>query len=46
MTPKIRKLIEQGPPVGVVQRFAELFDDKLQMSDTLAAELLQKHGWV
>jgi len=43
--PKIRSLIEQGPPAGIVERFGELFDDKLKTSAAKAATLMQKYGW-
>ncbi len=42
----IRELIQGGPPAGIVQRFAEMFDEKLELSDKIAAELLRKHGWL
>ena len=45
LTPKIRSIIEQGPPPGIVQRFGELFDEKLQISAKRAADLMKKYGW-
>jgi hypothetical protein len=45
LTPKIRSIIDQGPPPGIVQRFGELFDEKLQISAKRAADLMRKHGW-
>ncbi len=46
MTGKLRTLIEKGPPEGLVQRFGELFDEKLELSDKFAADLLRRHGWI
>ena len=45
MPEQLRKIIEGGPPPGILSRFRELFDDIENATHTKAEELLQKLGW-
>ena len=42
----IRKIIEQGPPEGLINRFEELFGDHIEKTKVEAAKLLEELGWV
>ena len=42
---KVREIIDQGPPPGMLTRFRELFEEKSLANDKLAEEALQELGW-
>ena len=41
----IRHIIENGPPKGLVDRFAELFETKIEETMQAAAAAMQELGW-
>ena len=41
----IRQIIEQGPPEGLVNRFAQLFDSKIEETMQAAVAAMEKLGW-
>ena len=41
----IREIIEGGPPSGIVNRFAELFDTKIEETIIAATAAMQELGW-
>ena len=41
----IRKIIEQGPPQGLINRFEELFGDNIEKTKVEAAMILGEPGW-
>ena len=45
LTKKVRELIDDGPPTGMLTRFALLFDDKAAATDTAAEEAMRELGW-
>ena len=44
LTQKIRDIIEQGPPSGLVRNFDKLFQDKLEEARKLAREAARAYG--
>ena len=41
----IRQIIEQGPPTGIVNRFAQLFEAKIQETMSAAVAAMEELGW-
>ena len=41
----IRQIIEKGPPKGLVDRFAELFDSKIEETMRAAVAAMEELGW-
>ena len=44
LTPKIREIIEEGPPNDLVANFDKLFQDKIKATQTLARQAAEAHG--
>ena len=42
---RVRDIINQGPPPGMLTRFRELFEEKSAATDILADEAMQELGW-
>ena len=42
---KVKEIIDKGPPVGMLTRFRELFEEKSLATDKLAEEAMQELGW-
>ena len=42
---KVRALIDEGPPKGLLSRFRILFDEKTEATDALAEEAMRELGW-
>ena len=42
---KVKDIIDQGPPAGMLTRFRELFEEKTLATDKLAEEAMQELGW-
>ena len=45
LTKWVRKTVEEGPPEGVLTRFADLFNDKLDKTNLAAEEAMKALGW-
>ena len=41
----IRQIIDGGPPQGIVNRFAELFNSKIEETMQLAEAAMEELGW-
>lgn len=41
----VRELINNGPPTGMLTRFALLFEDKAAATDVAAEEAMRELGW-
>ena len=41
----IRRIIEAGPPEGLVGRFAALFDEKIERTNAAAQAAMEELGW-
>ena len=41
----VKKLINDGPPSGMLSRFALLFDEKAAATDIAADKALSELGW-
>jgi len=41
----IRQIIENGPPKGLVDRFAELFGSKIEETTRAAVAAMEELGW-
>ena len=45
LSPKIREIMEGGPPEGLVQCFNTLFTDKIEKTNAAALEAKRRLGW-
>ena len=45
LSEKIREIIENGPPEGIVQSFNTLFADKIEKTHAAASEARRRLGW-
>ena len=45
LTDRIREIMEEGPPAGIVQSFSTLFADKIERTHAHALEAKQRLGW-
>ena len=45
LSPAVRKIIEAGPPEGLVGRFAALFDEKIEHTHAAAQAAMEELGW-
>ena len=45
LSPAVRKIIEAGPPEGLVGRFAALFDEKIERTQAAAQAAMEEMGW-
>ncbi len=45
LTPQIRAIIEQEPPVGIVERFHELPNAKLEITAERVDAPVKKYNW-
>ena len=41
----LKKIIEGGPPAGILTRFKDMFDEKEEFTHRKAEEVLKKLGW-
>ena len=41
----LRKIIEDGPPDGIISRFNDMFKDKEEATHIRAAEVMRELGW-
>ena len=45
MPDELRKIIEGGPPEGILSRFHNMFNDKEIATHSKAAEIMRELGW-
>ena len=46
LTTKIRDLIDDGPPVGKLTRFLNIFEEKIEKTQIAVAEAMAELGWL
>ena len=46
LTSAIRDLIDEGPPLGMLTRFLDIFREKASQTETLMQEALEELGWL
>jgi hypothetical protein len=42
---ELRNIIEAGPPVGILSRFNDMFNEREEATHITAAEVLRELGW-